>query len=118
MIFSEDMLKAVLSGRKTCTTRPFSGKPENWKRPPYSIGRSYAIQPGRGKKAVGRIIVTGTQEAAWFDKLRAWGDRHAQMEGFDTFKQFEQKWRSLYGDEKWRCPLLVIDFKLIRQTQT
>jgi hypothetical protein len=59
MIF-QYTLDQVLDGRKTQTRRLVTaGRPSRWR-----VGRTYAVQPGRTKKAVARIEVTGGYQAA------------------------------------------------------
>jgi len=72
MIFNEDSVNLILRGEKTQTRRP--KRPGEWwtgslgqivwvcdgnNRLKWEVGRTYAIQPGRGKKAVGRFRLTG-----------------------------------------------------------
>jgi len=74
LIFKGDSIDLILRGEKTQTRRPvkatdrkriidgFEGVAYMWGtgwRWKWRIGHTYAIQPGRGKKAVGRFRLTG-----------------------------------------------------------
>ena len=90
MLFKPELCQAILDGRKTQTRRlvksgeacrdgitisrhwisrftfmpPPGEKLLKWDyiRPKWQVGRTYAIQPGRGKKAVGRLLLTGIRK--------------------------------------------------------
>ena len=68
MIFTPDNCRLILDGRKTQTRRVMKpthhlmdGALCNLLYVLYAPGRTYAVQPGRGKKAVGRLRVTGVR---------------------------------------------------------
>jgi len=73
MIFAPENVELILKGIKTQTRRPRKSLESSigqngeivpgsgivscrWK---WIVGKGYAVQPGRGKKAVGRILLTG-----------------------------------------------------------
>lgn len=90
MIFAPDLAEKVLRGTKTVTRRPIK---DGEARCRYIPLRSYAIQPGRGKSAIGRIwIVQVTGES-----LGHLSDEEARREGFRTGHDFEQRWLWMYG---------------------
>lgn len=89
MIFSPAMIKAIKSGRKTETRRVAEdGKPCR-----YVPGRTYALQPGRGKKSVGRILVL----QVWEELLADMCDEAAIPEGFGSREAFVTYWTALHG---------------------
>lgn len=115
MQFSPDMVDAILSGRKTRTTRPVTGVECT-----YRVGRDYAVCPGRGKRQVARIRVTNVQK---FSDLFAVGsmlgsDEHAHAEGFASWKGFEVKWDTIYpfGTARNIGPVWTIDFELVKES--
>lgn len=83
-----------MEGRKTVTRRrAASGVPCR-----YRVGAEYAIQPGRGAPAVGRILVTGIhRQQLW--TIRKPGELEA--EGFEplAFEAFVETWERLHHCE-------------------
>lgn len=110
MIFSvAGHVEKVLSGEKTQTRRirPFS----HGLYCRYEVGKTYAVQPGRGKKSVGRILVTRVDcESRWGDGPISEAD--AKAEGGYTQQQYEDLWASMYPgwDQRW-----VIHFQPVRE---
>lgn len=72
--------------RKTQTRRPYvEGKP-----PRYDVGKTYAVQPGRGKPAVGRVKI----KRKWVEPVTGLSHEDARAEGFkDRCKFMESYWR-------------------------
>lgn len=94
MIFHPELAQAIVDGRKTVTRRPVKGD-EPCR---YKVGRTYAVQTGRGKKAVARILVLSvTREPAG-----AITTNEAIREGFRDPVGFADKWESLYQGQPWR----------------
>ena len=123
MIFGPELIDKVLSSEKTQTRRPvkYNGTPgETWVRRPcrYEPGKTYAVQPGRGKKAVARIEVIGV----WREKWRDIDEAQARAEGFGRHPrsttqfsardQFLAYVRDLYPDLDENAECWVIEFKL------
>ena len=113
MIFKEEMIDKILVGEKTVTRRPVS---YGWthgsvqpKRIPlpckYKPGRTYAVQPGRGKKAVGRILILDVQRGELRERPLGcgpiggsqWTEAEARREGFATWEDLAEYWCCLYG---------------------
>ncbi len=132
MIFTPDLCDAILDGRKTRTTRLMTvDTPEEAAAAGrmlahypcrYEVGRDYAIQPARNKKAVGRLRVLSVLglasifaiEAGNEDRYhRHLADYHAKLEGVEDWDAFVTKWRELYGTTKDDAPVWVIDFALV-----
>jgi hypothetical protein len=59
----------------------------------YEIGKSYAVQPNRGKKAVARIVLTGLRK----ESVSSITEEDAQAEGFASRADFLATWRRIYG---------------------
>ncbi len=130
MQFSPDMVEVIMTGRKTRTTRPvrreriplppeYHGVPVEYVEHPcrYKVGHDYAVCPGRGKRQVARILVTGIKryecllEAADnHDRPRGsgsepdsvWREMYALAEGFSSWPEFFAKWTSLYRRDRVR----------------
>lgn len=87
MNFRPDLAAKVMAGEKTVTRRLMSDNPRSpWFRERCALvpGRDYAVCPGRGKNAIGRITVTATmsEPLGWLD------DAEARREGFDDAHGF------------------------------
>lgn len=75
----------------------------------YGVGFEYAIQPGRGKRSVGRIRITNIRK----EPVNAITEADAIAEGFASRDEFLDVWRSLYGqDVDMTQPCWVIEFEL------
>ncbi len=91
MIFHPDLAAKVLDGTKTQTRRrsyPYNDGPCR-----YEVGRDYAVQPGRGKRAVGRILVTDVR----CEGIGFLTEDDARREGFEDCATFYERWRQMYG---------------------
>ena len=62
----------------------------------YQVGKTYAVQPGRGKKSVGRIEITNIRR----EDVRCISDEDVQAEGFQTTGDFWHTWVSMH-DKSW-----------------
>lgn len=115
MIFSPDLAEKILAGEKTVTRRPRrgsnpSGKPFGWVDDPcrYKAGKTYAVQPGRGKKAVGHIRILSVKPQLMTDL----DDDEARLEGFRNTGEFVAKWLAIYGKGSWLDAVWRIEFEL------
>ena len=110
MIFQHTVDK-VLDGTKTQTRRivkathgecylydDYTGEPlgilavgtgKSWL---YACGKTYAVQPGRGKHAVGRIRITGLRR----EDVREISDDDVKAEGFSSYRDFMWTWISMH----------------------
>lgn len=116
VIFSPDLAEKVIASQKTVTRRPRtgsnpSGKPGGWEDEPcrYKAGKTYAVQPGRGKKAIGRIRVLSVRPELMTDL----DDDEARLEGFANTREFTAKWLSIYGKGSWLDIVWRIEFELV-----
>ena len=129
MIFSPELAELVISGRKTVTRRPVKwdlvepplgivptgphnriaeeGKAKDCR---YRVGRFYAVQPGRGKKAVGHIWIESVEMQAL---SAAFHHAEARAEGFTSSAGFKKHWLKLYGAFDPDQPVWRIAFHLI-----
>ena len=108
MIFSPELAQAVLGGGKTVTRRPVKfvfGDCDLSCR--YEVGRDYAIQPGRGKKGIGRLRVLDVEMQPLSDALTDF-----KAEGFFTADAFKAYWSKLYGGFDGDLAVWRIEFEL------
>jgi hypothetical protein len=61
---------------------------------PWLVGKSYAVQPGRAKKAVGRIAATRVRQ----ERVGDISAKDARAEGFGSRKEFFAAWRQIHGE--------------------
>lgn len=111
MIFSGGLCEKVLNGSKTQTRRPVklastSAAPDV-KPCPYKVGQTYAVQPGRGQHALGRILVKKVDRVA----VCVISTTDAIAEGFGSGVEFMDRWRAMYGDTTGEC--WRIEFELV-----
>jgi len=75
----------------------------------YEVGKSYAVQPNRGKKAVARIVITGIRR----EPVRAITEQDARAEGFSSRQDFLATWRAIHGQKTSLNRIVwVIEFEL------
>lgn len=96
MNFRPELAEAVMEGRKDVTRRLVSENPNS----PWAasgcklvVGRSYAVCPGRGKHAIGRVVVRDVS----LELLGVLSDEEAIREGFPHRIAFEAAWESING---------------------
>ena len=123
MIFSHT-LDLVLSGVKSQTRRVkkpheflihdndmwhVESKTEKSHRTVYNVGQIYAVQPGRAKKAVAHIKLTGLRE----ETVGEISEADAKAEGFDSREAFFEAWRAIHGAKADLQALVwVLEFEL------
>jgi hypothetical protein len=110
MLFKPELVAKVLAGEKTQTRREWresdawlidgdtmqtfcvsegEGGRERW-----FVGKSYALQPGRGKRAVGRILLT---EIRYCARAADISEADARAEGFESAGQFREVYARING---------------------
>lgn len=103
-----------MSGEKTVTRRIVSHKPRSpWYRDRCSlkVGQDYAVCPGRGKNAIGRVRVLSVERMHLGQGLTT---AEARREGFANRGEFKQAWREINGE--WSDGVLVwrVEFEAVR----
>ena len=104
MIFSADLAHLIVAGKKTQTRRTVKAAERECR---FRPGRSYAVEPGRRRAGVARILITDiTQEDVADITFAA-----ARAEGFKTTLEFKHHWLSLHDaawldrlDDTWADP--------------
>lgn len=89
MIFSPELARLVVRGKKTMTRRRV--KPDE-NRCRYRVGHDYAVQPGRGQTAIARLVVVDVDMQFLGDITGA----DARAEGFRNVADFARYWMRLY----------------------
>lgn len=105
MIFKPELVEKILAGEKTETRRLVKPGQIECR---YVPGKDYALQPGRRRKAVGRIAITNVHKA----KLGEITQEGALREGFPTVRAFLDYWRRLHGGVDPEQEVWVIQFEL------
>lgn len=59
----------------------------------YAVGQTKAVQPGRGKSAVGRIRITAIRR----EDVRQISDSDVTAEGFASREDFLRLWEQMHG---------------------
>lgn len=118
MIFREEMVAKILAGEKTVTRRRIWRLSSTGQFFPcrYQVGKTYAVQPGRGKKAVARIrildvrrgLIAGVDEA----EARAEGFR-GMVPDYPPHEEFQDYWANLYGSYDGTQLVDRIEFELV-----
>lgn len=112
MNFQPELAGKVMAGQKTVTRRRSSTNPRSpWWHERCSLkpDRTYAVCPGRGKPAIGRIrVLRVSSEGLGFPSLE-----EARREGFGSMAGFRRAWREINGsydpDELvWRIEFCVV----------
>lgn len=126
MNFKPYLIEKIKTGQKTQTRRiqkdgdlfvDYKVNPgyieDKNRRIKWQVGKTYAICPGRGKKAEGYIRVTRLRSAT----LGNITTEDAIAEGFASIDEFNQALTQIYGECKSVTPVWVIDFKYIGETK-
>lgn len=122
MLF-QHTLAPVLSGQKTKTSRRIAagdaaevgsdGKIEAVTtngRDKYRVGKSYAVQPARGKPAVARIRLLAIERKP----VSAATEADVKAEGFDSREAFFETWRSIHGADTLDTDVWMLTFELVK----
>jgi hypothetical protein len=94
--FRPELAAAVMAGKKTVTRRLVSENPRSpWWRGgcKKKVGRDYAVCPGRGKHAIGRVVITEVT----LEHLGDVGPGEARREGFSDVRAFQQEFATING---------------------
>ena len=75
----------------------------------WQVGKTYAVQPGGGKKSVGRILLLEIDQGFLEDmKLE---DAHA--EGFETLEAYCDGWKKRYGNYDAKQVVFILSFERV-----
>jgi len=102
MIFTRVHCDMIGRGTKTQTRR--------LRRGPYKVGGVYAVQPGRGKKAVGHIRI----KRIWQEKLLYMTEDDVRAEGFEAWHNFITVFYALNNITKpLIAPVWAFEFEVV-----
>lgn len=101
MIFGPELIGKVLDGSKIVTRRRIPAR--------YQVDRVYAVQPGRGKRHVGHILILHVNEER-LSKVMLTGE--ARREGFRSKGAFLNYWEGLHGPIRYDETVARITFTL------
>jgi hypothetical protein len=123
MNFTPTLATRVMAGEKTVTRRLVSNNPRSpwWReRCSLEVGRDYAVCPGRGKHAIGRVRVRSVRRERLGDMLGSdlavdqppIATLEARREGFLDAVAFKLAWLKINGGydpdaEVWRVEFRV-----------
>lgn len=104
MIFRPELAEAIRDGRKTVTRRRSDR---------YQVGKTYAVQPGRGEFGICRIRVLSVIHQPAFCGYVTDGEAH--REGAKHAADFMALWREIHGEVAANDGLDVfrIEFELV-----
>lgn len=117
MIFHRELAAKVLAGEKTVTRRLPKDNPRSpWWRGGcrYVPGKSSAVQPGRSKHSIGRVVV----KSAELVELGHLDDAEARREGFTSAAEFEEAWKAMHGGYDPSAPVWRVEFHLTHMAFT
>lgn len=106
----------VLSGTQTAISLPVKPDdvmlqdPKRVKRGPrtiWKVGNTYTVQPGKGKKVVGRILLQEIDEGV----LGQLGIEDFLAEGFTSRGKFVDAWKKLHGHYDPNQPIWILRFE-------
>jgi hypothetical protein len=75
----------------------------------YRVGKTYAVQPGRTKPAVGRIRLLAIERKRASETTTA----EAKHEGFASRQEFFEAWRDIHGENKRDADVWMLEFELV-----
>jgi hypothetical protein len=113
MNFQPELAEKVMRGEKTVTRRLASDNPRSpwyWDGCSLQVGRDYAVCPGRGKRAIGRVRIIGVERVS----LGYLSDLEARAEGFPDEAAFREAFSAInngyyHDDDIWRVEFEVAE---------
>jgi hypothetical protein len=112
LIFRAELAAKAIAGEKTVTRRLCS---ENARSPWWHEkcglrpGRSFAVQPGRSARAIGRAVVVSVRR----ERLGTLDDQEARREGFDDRAEFERAFGAINGAYDPAALVWRVEFELV-----
>lgn len=111
MNFRPELAEKVMAGRKTVTRRLASENPNS----PWWIGgcklrheHDYAVCPGRGKNAIGRVRIVSVDR----ESLGYVGEHEAIREGFASEQDFIDAFKAINGSYPLGATVWRIEFEV------
>lgn len=113
MNFQAELAAKVMAGEKTVTRRLVSNNPRSpwWReRCSLKVDHTYAVCPGRGKNAIGRVRIVSVEKM----HLGQWlTTAEVRNEGFGSRREFREAWAAING--RWSDGELVwrVEFRVV-----
>lgn len=79
----------------------------------FLVGKVYAIQPGRGQRAVGQFTLTEIRRCAVAGDI---SELDARAEGFASPDAFREVWETLYGAAALSDPCWALTMAVLRES--
>ncbi len=76
----------------------------------WAVGRTYPVQPGRGKHAIGRIRITAIR---YCEQAGGISEEDARAEGFESASEFRAVYGRLNGAETLNQPCWALSFAVV-----
>lgn len=111
MNFKPELAEKVMAGEKTVTRRLVSSNarsPWAYNGCKLKLGRDYAVCPGRGKNAIGRVRIT----SLLLVQLGHLDGKEAQREGFETPAEFESVFAGINGRYNPKAWVWRVEFEV------
>ena len=77
----------------------------------WHVGKTYAVQPGRGKPSVARIKILQINS----EYVTRISTQAAQAEGFSSRGEFLDTWKRIHGEASLGCRVWVLRFELVSE---
>ena len=113
MNFQPGLAALVMKGEKTVTRRLVSDNPRSpWYRGQCAlkVSHDYAVCPGRGKHAIGRVKVTRVSREPLHLALNP---GEAEKEGFPHAESFLAAWKVINGDWDDMATVWRVEFEVV-----
>lgn len=113
MNFKPELAAKVMAGEKTVTRRLASDNPRSpWYRGACAlkVGQDYAVCPGRGKNAIGRVRVTRVSRQPLHVVLNP---GEPEREGFPSAEAFLSAWKSINGTWDDMATVWRVEFEVV-----
>jgi len=117
MQFKRELANKILAGEKTQTRRPVKVNEYQTThddlvevrngRLKWRVGKTYSVQPGRGKKGEGFMKLTSIRR----EKVESITEDDVMAEGLVSRDKFLEIWNGFYGDAYPEC--WVLEFELV-----
>lgn len=144
MLFRPESVAKILADEKTmtrravkpddCTPCPWKAAADDWfpltiawddgeevsavigdgPRLRYGVGKTYSVQPGRGKAAVARVEIT---EIRYCERAASISEQDAIAEGFATPEEFRDVYGRINGVGALERPAWALTFRLVEGTR-
>lgn len=117
MNFRPELAAKVMAGEKTVTRRLVSDNPRSpwWvEKCGLQVGKTYAVCPGRGKHAIGRVEITRVSRV----RLDLLTPSAALKEGFRSPAEFKTAWKAINGNYDMLALVWRVEFRVADERST